>query len=68
LDKVQLSRTATDVASRPLIRWSVQEIRRFAIRLARQRINPARIIAWSLWRRARQAAAQSARVKSKMRL
>jgi phosphohistidine phosphatase SixA len=45
--------------------WSVQEIRRFAIRLAQQRINPARIIAWSLWRRARQAAAQSARVKSK---
>ena len=28
------------------------------IRLARKRIRPAHIIAWSLWRRARQAAAQ----------
>src|SRR5882757_3758341 len=34
----------------PLIRWSVQEIRRIAIRLAQRRINPAHVIAWSVWR------------------
>ncbi len=42
----------------PLIRWSVQEIRRIAVRLARRRIQPANIIAWSLWRRAHQASAR----------
>jgi hypothetical protein len=41
-----------------LIRWSVQEIRRIAIRLAQRRIRPAHVIAWSTWRRAHQAAAQ----------
>jgi hypothetical protein len=41
-----------------LIRWSVQEIRRIANRLAQRRIQPAHVIAWSLWRRAHQAAAQ----------
>ena len=41
-----------------LIRWSVQEIRRIAVRLAQRRIQPAHVIAWSLWRRAHQAAAQ----------
>jgi hypothetical protein len=40
-----------------LIRWSIQEIRRIAIRLARKRIQPAHIIAWSLWRRDHQAVA-----------
>ena len=45
--------------SPPLIRWSVQEIRRIAVRLARRRIQPAYIIAWSLWRRAHQASARS---------
>jgi hypothetical protein len=30
-----------------LIRWSVQEIRRIAIRLAQRRINPAHVIASS---------------------
>ena len=39
-----------------MIRWSIQEVRRIAIRLARKRIQPAHIIAWSLWRRAHQAA------------
>ena len=43
----------------------MQEIRRIAIRLARKRIQPARIIAWSCWRRAHQAAAQRAHFKSK---
>ena len=40
-----------------LIPWSIQEIRRIAQRLARKRIQPADVIAWSLWRRAHQAAA-----------
>src|SRR6202051_1065594 len=52
----------------PLIRWSIQEIRRIAIRLARKRIQPARIIAWSLWRRAHQAAAQRAHFKANRQL
>src|SRR6202011_5165938 len=39
-----------------LIPWSIQEIRRIAQRLARKRIQPADVIAWSLWRRAHQAA------------
>jgi hypothetical protein len=51
-----------------LIRWSIQEIRRIAQRLAQRRINPAYIIAWSLWRRAHQAAAQKAHIKSKSQL
>tara|TARA_R110002124_G_scaffold285596_1_gene464350 strand:+ start:889 stop:1044 length:156 start_codon:yes stop_codon:yes gene_type:complete len=51
-----------------LIRWSVQEIRRVAIRLARRQIKPAHIIAWSLWRRAHQAEAQKAHIKAKMQL
>jgi len=52
--------TEADAADPDLIRWSVQEIRRIATRLARRRIQPAHIIAWSLWRRAHQAAAQAA--------
>jgi hypothetical protein len=48
-----------------LIRWSIQEVRRVAIRLARKRIQPAHIIAWSLWRRAHQAAAERAHLKPK---
>ena len=31
-----------------LIRWSIQEVRRIAVRLAQRRIAPANIIAWSL--------------------
>src|SRR3954454_4916544 len=50
---------AADSAEPPgLIRWSMQEIRRVATRLAQRRIQPAHIITWSLWRRAHQAAAQ----------
>ena len=48
-----------------LIRWSVQEIRRIANRLARQRIEPRHVIAWSCWRRAHQAAAQHAHTQSR---
>jgi hypothetical protein len=46
----------------------MQEIRRIAIRLAQRRIQPAHIIAWSLWRRAHQAAAQSAYVKQRQKM
>jgi hypothetical protein len=51
-----------------LIRWSVQEIRRIAVRLAQRRIDPAYIIAWSLWQRAHQATAQQAHLRSKAQL
>jgi hypothetical protein len=51
-----------------LICWSVQEIRRVASRLAQRHIEPAAVIAWSLWRRAHQAAAQEAHIKSKLQL
>jgi SRSO17 transposase len=52
----------------PLIRWSVQEIRRIATKLAQRRIQPAYIIAWSAWRRAHQAAARKAHLKSQLQL
>jgi hypothetical protein len=55
-------------ATPSLIRWSIQEVRRIAIRLARKRIQPAHIIAWSLWRRAHQAVAQRAHFKTKRQL
>ena len=48
-----------------MIRWSVQEIRRIAGKLAQRRIQPATIIAWSLWRRAHQAAARRAHAAGK---
>jgi len=51
-----------------LIRWSIQEVRRIAIRLAQRRIQPAHIIAWSCWRRAHQASAQRAHILSKQQL
>ncbi|MEI8123373.1 MAG: hypothetical protein WCI20_15190 [bacterium] len=51
-----------------LIRWSVQEIRRIIIKLAQRRIQPAQIIAWSLWRRAHQAEARRAHLKRRMQL
>ena len=52
----------------PLIRWSVQEIRRIANRMAQRQIQPAHIIAWSLWRRAHQATAKQAHIKLKTQL
>src|SRR6185436_6623496 len=51
-----------------LIYWSVQEIRRVACRLAQHYIQPADVIAWSLWRRAHQAVAQEAHIRSKLQL
>jgi hypothetical protein len=46
----------------------VQEIRRIAMRLAQRQIQPALVIAWSLWRRAHQAAAQQAHLRSRTQL
>jgi hypothetical protein len=46
----------------------IQEIRRIAVKLARKRIKPAHIIAWSLWRRAHQAIARRAHIKTKRQL
>ena len=58
-----------DEAQQPvLIRWSVHEIRRVVTRLAQCHIEPAAVIAWSLWRRAHQAAAQKTHIKSQMQL
>ncbi|MPZ57098.1 MAG: hypothetical protein GEU91_19360, partial [Rhizobiales bacterium] len=51
-----------------LIRWSIQEIRRIAIKLAQRRIRHAHVIAWSLWRRAHQAEARRAHLKKKRQL
>jgi hypothetical protein len=44
----------------------MQEIRRIATRLAQKRIEPEVIIAWSLWRRAHQAQARRAHMKSQL--
>jgi hypothetical protein len=46
----------------------MQEIRRIAVKLAQRRIQPADVIAWSLWRRAHQAEARRAHPKQKMQL
>jgi hypothetical protein len=46
----------------------VQEIRRVVMRLAQRRIHPAHVIAWSVWRRAHQAAARDAHIKAKSQL
>jgi len=51
-----------------MIRWSMQEIRHIATRIARRKMRPAFIIAWSIWRRAHHAAAQGAHLKSQMQL
>ena len=45
-----------------------QEIRRIALKLAQRKIQPARVIAWSLWRRAHQAQARRAHLKRKKQL
>jgi len=46
----------------------MQEIRRIAIKLAQRRIQPAHLIAWSLWRRAHQAEARRAHLKRRAQL
>ena len=67
-DTPKNTRTEKAAAAPKLIRWSVQEIRRIAVRLAQRRIQPAHIIAWSLWRRDHQAAAQRAHMKQNQQL
>jgi hypothetical protein len=64
----KISGQGYETKSKALIRWPVQEIRRIATRLAQRRIEPADVIAWSLWRRAHQAAAQRAHMKQNMQL
>ena len=56
------------ISHQELIRWSVQEVRRIANKLAQRRIKPAYVIAWSCWRRAHQAAARCAHLKLNMQL
>jgi hypothetical protein len=51
-----------------MVRWSVQEIRRLTSRLAQRRIEPAFVIAWSVWRRCHQAIAQRAHLKRALQL
>lgn len=55
-------------SARALIRWSVQEIRRVAMRLAQRLIQPAHVIAWSRWRRAHQATAREAHIRRRPQL
>jgi hypothetical protein len=38
------------------------------MRLAQRRLRPAQVIAWSLWRRAHQAAARQAHLKREAQL
>jgi hypothetical protein len=64
----QKNKVERNAKTSDLIRWSIQEIRRIAQRLARKRIQPADVIAWSLWRRAHQAAAQKSHLKQKSQL
>jgi hypothetical protein len=56
------------VAGPALIRWSVQEIRRIAGRLAQRRVSPALIIGWSACRRAHQARARRAHLMRRPQL
>jgi hypothetical protein len=51
-----------------LIRWSIQEIRRTAMKLAQRRIPIDRVLAWSLCRRAHQADARRAHLRRTMQL
>ena len=46
-----------------LIRWSVQEIRRLALKFAQRQLPVARILKWSTFRRAHQAVARHAHLK-----
>jgi hypothetical protein len=61
-------KTSQDSQYPALIRWSLQEMRRIACEMSQRSIEPAAIIAWSLWRRAHQAVAQQCHIKQKMQL
>jgi hypothetical protein len=51
-----------------MVRWSMQEIRRVANRLAQRHIEPAFVIAWSAWRRCHQASAKEAHLTQRAQL
>jgi len=51
-----------------LLRWSVQEIRRLALKLAQSQLPVERILRWSIFRRSHQATARQAYLKSKTQL
>jgi hypothetical protein len=51
-----------------LTRWSMQEIRHIADKMAQRQIHPAEITARSFWRRNHQAVARECHVKSRMQL
>ena len=59
-------RSDNEPPQRELIRRSVQEIRRIAVRLSLRQINPAHVIAWSIWRRVHQATARKAHLKTQL--
>jgi hypothetical protein len=59
---------AASQKSPDLLRWLLQEFRRIVLRTAQRRIETAYVITWSLWRRARQAAAQRSHMKQKLQL
>ncbi|MBH5398978.1 hypothetical protein HZZ13_14470 [Bradyrhizobium sp. CNPSo 4010] len=58
--------TAVSTEASFLIRWSIQEIRRIAMKLAQPRISHAHILAWSSWLRAHQANARKAHLRHKI--
>jgi hypothetical protein len=63
----QKNAIAASIKASLLIRWSIQEIRRIATKLAQRRIPHAHILAWS-WRRAHQANARKAHLRRKVQL
>jgi len=69
-DEVAPKKEEGDAAAQTtaLIRWSIQEIRRIATRLARRRIQSCDVIAWSYWRRAHQAVARAAHIRQETQL
>ncbi|MGB5084695.1 MAG: hypothetical protein WBO09_08795 [Methylocystis silviterrae] len=66
VEEVRLRATLTVKRSTALP--AIQEVGRIATRLAQKRIRPEFVIVWSLWRRAHQADAKRAHVKSKLQL
>ena len=64
----QKNATAASTEASFLIRWSIQEIRRIALKLIQRRIPHAHILAWSSWRRAHQANARKAHLRQKLQL
>jgi hypothetical protein len=46
----------------------MQEIRRITHKMAQRQIHPAKIIAWSVWRRAHQAVARECHIRKNTQL